>query len=294
MGRIRYSLDQTFSGLGEEQAYISIDTQRSDDFESLLRRVIGTVATINFRHLLRETNSLLNLRLLVRALIAASLYPGVQPSASRIIFRTLWLVKTIQSELSQDTRYGCYTTTPTTTTLTFLSDNCTLLKNLEFTSHRALILSHIFQEFVIPLEAEKLANRLSEALCILYSGGERQNELQKWKEDKGLLKDIFKKALKLKARATVSEGYFEAVLYAMGTPVEQESMEVEECGRVSPDLPAVVQLCVLPSLRVFPCETTIIPPNNFVQRGRSARDIHDGHRTLISGLATKARTKMVC
>jgi hypothetical protein len=103
-------------------------------------------------------------------------------------------------------------------------------------------------------------------------GGKRREEadLETWEAEKEFLQNIFQDALELKAKATVSQGRFEATFYAMGAPFEQRFMEVERSERVSPEMSAPVRLCVLPAFKAYPCHTTIIPPNNFVQRDESA------------------------
>jgi hypothetical protein len=122
-----------------------------------------------------------------------------------------------------------------------------------------------------------LADRLSQTLASLFTREESPEKshtadiLKTWLEEKPLLTEIFERAIRFKANATVSKDCFEAVLYTMETPFDHKVMEGEwmECDRtqLAPHETPLVKLCILPSIQVYNCETDTVALNNFVQKG---------------------------
>src|SRR6266536_993473 len=169
-----------------------------------------------------------------------------------------------------------------------------MLGNLDFAVHRSLVDDDYFQRHVIPSQASMLADRLSQTLASLFKREESPEKsqaadvLKTWLKEKPLLTEIFERALRFKANATVSKDRFEAVLYTMETPFDQTVMEGEwmEYGRAqlaSHDT-SLVKLCILPSIQVYNYETDTVALNNFVQKdGRQRGRVEE--RTVLTKAA---------
>lgn len=240
MGRIELAIDLI---LTDKQLSVHFNTKRvlPSDSENLVRRVVGSDDSADFSQVLSQVLSYsFDERDFVRALVAAALCEWVfEPSLPGMDLEPCALAKKYREHI-------------------FRRSGSAELERLDFAAHRSRV--DYYKDVAMRIEAKKLVNRLSEALHCLSSTAPYR---QKQKEENEKLDNIFKRALELKADATVSKGCFKVVQYATGTPFKARFMKVEQDSNMTPEEPAFVNLCILPSLQVSNCENSLVSTNNF-------------------------------
>ncbi|GFG09689.1 hypothetical protein IFM5058_04551 [Aspergillus udagawae] len=179
-----------------------------------------------------------------------------------------------------------------------LPDGEVALRNLDFAAHQSLFKGPLFQDNILPRQAESLACRLSKLLSRLFRNdesvavhsagsygvpsadrfhtwgvGERI-----WISTRDKMIKIFQLALEMKYKFMLSTYQFEAVLYPPRTPFQPEQMKPEtmqgsEMTRYASTVHDLeVKLCLLPSLYLWRSDRMRVDSNTFVQRHPSDRD----------------------
>jgi hypothetical protein len=172
------------------------------------------------------------------------------------------------------------------------------LRNLDFAAHQSLFKGPLFQDNILPRQAESLACRLSKLLSRLFRNdesvavhsagsygvpsadrfytwgvGERI-----WISTRDKMIKIFQLALEMKYKFMLSTYQFEAVLYPPRTPflpeqMKPETMQGSEMTTYASTVHDLeVKLCLLPSLYLWRSDRMRVDSNTFVQRHPSDRD----------------------
>ncbi|GFF88428.1 hypothetical protein IFM60648_08386 [Aspergillus lentulus] len=179
-----------------------------------------------------------------------------------------------------------------------LPDGEVALRNLDFAAHQSLFDGKLFQDNILPRQAESLACRLSKLLSRIFRNddsivvhsagsygvpsvhrfytwgvGERI-----WMSTRDRMIKIFQLALEIKYKFMLSTYQFEAVLYPPGTPFLEEQMEPEtaEGSKLTTSASTMrdleVKLCLLPSLYFWRSDCMRVHGSTFVQRHPSDRE----------------------
>ncbi|GFF36560.1 hypothetical protein IFM46972_04927 [Aspergillus udagawae] len=179
-----------------------------------------------------------------------------------------------------------------------LPDGEVALRSLDFAAHQSLFKGPLFQDKILPRQAESLACRLSKLLSQLFQnndsvvvhsarsyGDPSADRFYTWGVDERIwmstrykMIKIFQLALEIKYKSMLSTYQFEAVLYPPRTPFLAEQMKPETVqgsdmttyASTTHDLE--VKLCLLPSLYLWRSDRMRVDSNTFVQRHPSDRD----------------------
>ncbi|EAW21201.1 uncharacterized protein NFIA_063620 [Aspergillus fischeri NRRL 181] len=179
-----------------------------------------------------------------------------------------------------------------------LPDGEVALRNLDFAAHQSLFNGTLFQDNILPRQAESLACRLSKLLSrifrnddsiVVHSAGSYGvpsahrfytwgvNE-RVWMSTRDKMIKIFQLALEIKYKFMLSTYQFEAVLYPPRTPFLAEQMKPEtvEGSDLTTSASTMhdleVKLCLLPSLYFWRSDCMRVNGNTFVQRHPSDRE----------------------
>ncbi|RHZ51805.1 uncharacterized protein CDV56_106246 [Aspergillus thermomutatus] len=178
-----------------------------------------------------------------------------------------------------------------------LPDGAVALQNLDFAAHQSLFEGTLFQDNILPRQAESLACRLSKVLSrifrnddsiVVHSAGSygvpSVHRFYTWGVDERIwmstrdkMIKIFALALEIKYKFMLSTYQFEAVLYPPRTPFRAEQMKPEtvqgsEMTTNASTMHGIeVKLCLLPSLYFWRSDCMRVNCKTFVQRLPSDR-----------------------
>ncbi|EFW19490.1 conserved hypothetical protein [Coccidioides posadasii str. Silveira] len=128
------------------------------------------------------------------------------------------------------------------------------VQNLDLAAHKSLFESKEYQEVIIPLRAEHLADRLATALSPFSNGesGDWELDNHKKKDLMDCLTDIFELALKLKVHLLPSGKQYFCLLYPPGSKFDPKAMVPEsrhgDRNIPYPDELSEIEICVFPAI----------------------------------------------
>ena len=176
-----------------------------------------------------------------------------------------------------------------------LDNSTTDIRNLNLGTHDSMLRHPRFKDFTVPLEANRLANKLSFELAPLFAplfpfnpeaseaaGFETWNEdSETWAGRRARFEDAFQLALTLKAQSMLSSYLYEVVLYPPGSAFNNETMEAESmdgCPLQDKNCKdRSVRLCIFGAIVAYAREKVDwarvkdVDYENFVNRGEKHR-----------------------
>ncbi|RFU25975.1 hypothetical protein B7463_g10359, partial [Scytalidium lignicola] len=276
------------------------DLERYPELERLVYEALGVDMNVGLlsKETIKSALSELSPQAIVRAVIGSTLrnwvyetdFPGLDLTHSKLLemYQRQLVTQGMQLIIlnkRDETNY---------------SDGAIALRNLELSSHSALMESEEFRNRLIPKIAEPLAIKLSQILAPFYTKhlktqtessydgfaawGENRND---WKERQRQFVDMFTKALTAKADSLLNTENYEIVIEKPGTPFDPKTMTAESTEGIpilSENLGdttnATVDICVQAGLYSYPktsltdespMEEALIQKKNFIRTSRESR-----------------------